>query len=223
MAAPEAIEPVEPTRRLGSEPVARRSVNWCRTERWHTSWQASYAGSGRLNRFLAGSSVRTPMTKPIRCPTRPSIAACSSRPRGALKKELMAHLRRIRGMRRSRHHTQKTRIHGRITDAVSISERPAVAEDRALPGHWEGDFCLAARIARLRHSSNVNHATSCSRRSTAKILRRSSTPSSSSHSLRTCTDCETGTTRKHQRAPLQHMCALRCERKRSGSLDRPFA
>lgn len=44
--------------------------------------------------------------------------------RGALKKELLAHLRRTRVMRRSRHHTQKTDNHGRITDAVSISERP---------------------------------------------------------------------------------------------------
>ena len=60
--------------------------------------------------------------------------------RGALKKELMAHLRRTRGMRRSRHHTQKTDIHGRITAAVSISERPAAADDRAVPGHWEGDL-----------------------------------------------------------------------------------
>jgi IS30 family transposase len=60
--------------------------------------------------------------------------------RGALKRELMAHLRRTRGTRRSRHHTQKTSIHGRIHDAVSIRERPAVAEDRALPGHWEGDL-----------------------------------------------------------------------------------
>ena len=59
--------------------------------------------------------------------------------RGALKKELLAHLRRSRGMRRSRHHTQKTDTHGRITDAVSIRERPAEAEDRAVPGHREGD------------------------------------------------------------------------------------
>ncbi len=48
--------------------------------------------------------------------------------RGALKKELMAHLRRTRGMRRSRHHTQKTSIHGQISDAVSISERPPAVE-----------------------------------------------------------------------------------------------
>ncbi len=54
--------------------------------------------------------------------------------RGALKKELLQHLRRTRVMRRSRHHTQKTANHGRITGAVSISERPATTEDRALPG-----------------------------------------------------------------------------------------
>ena len=82
MAAREAIEPVEPTRRLGIGLVARRSVNWYRTERWHISSQASYAWSGRLNRLLAGSSVPTPMTKPIRCHTKPFIAACSSRPAG---------------------------------------------------------------------------------------------------------------------------------------------
>jgi IS30 family transposase len=60
--------------------------------------------------------------------------------RGALKKELLEHLRRTRVMRRSRHHTQKTDNHGRITDTVSISERPASVEDRAVPGHWEGDL-----------------------------------------------------------------------------------
>ncbi len=69
--------------------------------------------------------------------------------RGALKKELMAHLRRRRGMRRSRHHTQKTSIHGRITDAVSISERPAAAEDRALPGHWEGDLLFGSKNSQI--------------------------------------------------------------------------
>ena len=60
--------------------------------------------------------------------------------RGALKKELVAHLRRTRVMRRSRHHTQKTGDHGRITNTVSISERPASVADRAVPGHWEGDL-----------------------------------------------------------------------------------
>ena len=62
--------------------------------------------------------------------------------RGALRKELLQHLRRTRGMRRSRHHTQKTPDHGRITETVSIRERPAEAEDRAVPGHWEGDLII---------------------------------------------------------------------------------
>lgn len=72
--------------------------------------------------------------------------------RGALKKELLHHLRRTRAMRRSRHHTQKTDNHGKITNAVSISERPASVEDRALPGHWEGDLLfgsLSTQIATL--------------------------------------------------------------------------
>ena len=60
--------------------------------------------------------------------------------RGALKMELLRHLRRKRATRRSRHHTQKTDNHGRILDTVSISERPASVEDRAVPGHWEGDL-----------------------------------------------------------------------------------
>lgn len=69
--------------------------------------------------------------------------------RGALKKELLAHLQRTRIMRRSRHHTQKTDNHGRIVDAVSISERPASAEDRAVPGHWEGDLLFGSSNSQI--------------------------------------------------------------------------
>ena len=69
--------------------------------------------------------------------------------RGALKKELLQHLRRTRGMRRSRHHTQKTDIHGQITGAVSISERPASVEDRAVPGHWEGDLLFGSSNSQI--------------------------------------------------------------------------
>jgi len=69
--------------------------------------------------------------------------------RGALKRELLQHLRRTRGMRRSRHHTQKTADHGRITNAVSIRERPAEAEDRAVPGHWEGDLVFGSNNSQI--------------------------------------------------------------------------
>jgi IS30 family transposase len=64
--------------------------------------------------------------------------------RGALKKELLEHLRRTRGMRRSRHYTQKTAVHRQIVGAISISERPASVEDRAVPGHWEGDLVFGS-------------------------------------------------------------------------------
>jgi len=61
----------------------------------------------------------------------------------------MDHLRRTRGMRRSRHHTQKTPIHGQITGAVPIRERPAAAEDRAVPGHWEGDLLFGSKNSQI--------------------------------------------------------------------------
>ena len=69
--------------------------------------------------------------------------------RGALKKELLQHLRRTRGMRRSRHPTQKTKDHGRIKDTVSIRERPASVEDRAVPGHWEGDLLIGSKHSQI--------------------------------------------------------------------------
>ncbi len=80
--------------------------------------------------------------------------------RGALKKELLQHLRRTRAMRRSRHHTQKTADHGRIRDTVSIRERLAEAEDRAVPGHWEGDLLVGTKNSQIvtlveRHSRYV--------------------------------------------------------------------
>ena len=80
--------------------------------------------------------------------------------RGALKKELVQHLRRTRIMRRSRHHTQKTSDHGQISNMLTISERPASVEDRAVPGHWEGDLIFGtnnSQIATLveRHTRYV--------------------------------------------------------------------
>ena len=60
--------------------------------------------------------------------------------RGALKKELQQCLRSSRVMRRSKHSSLKAQGLGKIVDAVSISERPATVEDRAIPGHWEGDL-----------------------------------------------------------------------------------
>lgn len=60
--------------------------------------------------------------------------------RGALKKELLAHLRSRRMMRRARCASTAGQPRGQIKDAVSIRERPPEVEDRAVPGHWEGDL-----------------------------------------------------------------------------------
>jgi IS30 family transposase len=60
--------------------------------------------------------------------------------RGVLKRELLTHLRSRRPIRRSRHASTKGSGRGQIPDIVSIRERPASVEDRAVPGHWEGDL-----------------------------------------------------------------------------------
>jgi IS30 family transposase len=77
--------------------------------------------------------------------------------RGVLKKELIQHLRSKRLIRRSLHSRAAGQSRGQIVDAISISERPAEVEDRAIPGHWEGDLLAGSKnshIATLveRHS-----------------------------------------------------------------------
>ena len=69
--------------------------------------------------------------------------------RGALKKELLQHLRSQRVMRRSRRKTLKGKGLGQITDTVSIRERPASVEDRAVPGHWEGDLIFGTKNSQV--------------------------------------------------------------------------
>jgi transposase, IS30 family len=61
--------------------------------------------------------------------------------RGALKRELVACLRTGRALRVPRSRTRQ-RPGGHVTPEVMISERPAEAEDRAVPGHWEGDLII---------------------------------------------------------------------------------
>jgi IS30 family transposase len=77
--------------------------------------------------------------------------------RGVLKKELLGHLRSKRVMRRSANAKAGCQPRGQIVDGVSIRQRPANVEDRAIPGHWEGDLITGSKnthIATLveRHS-----------------------------------------------------------------------
>jgi IS30 family transposase len=82
--------------------------------------------------------------------------------RGVLKKELQAHLRTRRKMRRSKAATTKGQPRGQIVDAVTISERPPEVADRAVPGHWEGDL--------ITGSKNSHIATLVERRSRFTML-----------------------------------------------------
>jgi IS30 family transposase len=77
--------------------------------------------------------------------------------RGVLKKELVGHLRSKRRIRRSQHSRVFRDSRGQIADAISIRERPAEVEDRAIPGHWEGDLLSGSRNSHIvtlveRHS-----------------------------------------------------------------------
>jgi len=82
--------------------------------------------------------------------------------RGVLRKELTAHLRTRRTMRRSGQATRSGQGRGGIVDAVSIRERPAEAADRAVPGHWEGDL--------LAGSANTHIVTLVERQSRYVLL-----------------------------------------------------
>ena len=80
--------------------------------------------------------------------------------RGVLRKELFFHLRSKRTIRRSKQASQKGGVQGQIKDMISIRERPASVEDRAVPGHWEGDLLSGSKnsyIATLveRHTRYV--------------------------------------------------------------------
>ena len=69
--------------------------------------------------------------------------------RGVLKKELLSHLRTRRLVRRGKRSTTRGQPRGQIIDAVSIRERPAEIEDRAIPGHWEGDLLAGGRNSHI--------------------------------------------------------------------------
>jgi IS30 family transposase len=121
---------------LLNRPLARTVATLLR-QRW-SPWQIA----GRLKRRYAHDENRRVSHETI-------YKTLFIQARGALKKELLQHLRRSRGMRRSRHHTQKHGTHGQITDAVSIRERPAEVEDRAVPGHWEGDLVFGSNNSQI--------------------------------------------------------------------------
>jgi IS30 family transposase len=110
--------------------------------------------------------------------------------RGVLKKDLQAHLRSGRALRRSRHASSKSDQRGSLTDMISIRARPASVEDRAVPGHWEGDLLCGSSNSYIvtlveRHSRYVLLAKVATRDSqsviTALINQAPTCPTSSSN------------------------------------------
>lgn len=113
--------------------------------------------------------------------------------RGVLKKELIRHLRTRRHLRHSRARGVDEELRGKIPGTVSIRERPAEAEDRAIPGHWEGDLLYGSNgsqiitlverrsrftsLIRVRDNTASTVATALTRhvRSLPRSLRRSVT------------------------------------------------
>src|SRR6266545_1046823 len=94
---------------------------------------------------ICGWLVRTyPDDKAMRVSTETIYRSLFIQARGVLKQELQRHLRTRRRMRRPKALSPKAQRRGTIVDAVSIRERPATAEDRAVPGHWEGDLLAGA-------------------------------------------------------------------------------
>jgi len=79
--------------------------------------------------------------------------------RGVLKKELLGHLRSKRTIRRSKMAGLNGDRRGQIKDLVSIRQRPAAVEDRAVPGHWEGDLLSGSKNSYIATWSNVTRVT----------------------------------------------------------------
>ena len=104
--------------------------------------------------------VQLPEEPRMQVSTETSYRSLFIQTRGVLKRELVKHLRSRRAIRRNKLASTGDERRGRIIDAVSIRDRPAAAEDRVLPGHWEGDLLSGSKnshIATLveRHSRYV--------------------------------------------------------------------
>jgi len=114
--------------KLACHPALSRAVSAKLQRKWSPEQIA-----GWLKRAFPGESQKQVLHETI-------YRSLYIQARGVLKKELLEHLRAKRTVRRSRHASLKRNGLGQIKDAISISQRPASVEDRAVPGHWEGDL-----------------------------------------------------------------------------------
>ncbi len=130
--------------RLATHPELR----WCVAKRLSLQWSPEQISAWLKREYPADEDMQVSHETIYR--------SLFVQTRGVLKKELMAHLRTARQMRQPKGGTEKIGL-GQIVDAVSIRQRPAEAEDRAVPGHWEGDLLSGANNTHMvtlveRHS-----------------------------------------------------------------------
>jgi len=126
--------------------------------------------------------------------------------RGALKRTLVAHLRRGQRYRRPRASARAARGPGQIVDMVRIAERPPSADSRAVPGHWEGDLLIGKRGTQI--------ATLVERHSRFVLLER--LPSAESPTV------IAALTRRIQRLPAQLRQSLTWDRGKEMALHQQF-
>ena len=153
MAAVIATERRLRTTMRGRELVVQNVVNWRTVRGYGELWRENWSPEQ-----IAGWLKRTHPEDGCNQVSHETIyRSLFVQTRGVLKKELLSHLRSKRSMRRSRPVDPDGDRRGHIKDIVSIRQRPAAAEDRAVPGHWEGDLLsgpnnsyIATLVERLR-------------------------------------------------------------------------
>lgn len=119
--------------KLACRPVLSRTVSIKLRQQWSPEQIA-----GWLKRAYPGELQNQVSHETI-------YRSLSIQARGVLKNEMLKYLRAKRTIRRSKHDSLKRNRLSQIKNAVSIRERPASIEDRAVPGHWEGDLIGGSR------------------------------------------------------------------------------
>jgi hypothetical protein len=126
------------TKRRGIALYVPRCASWLATRHWRAQYQQSCGASGHQSRLPVGSNVQFRGEAHKQVSHETIYISLYIQARGALKKKLLEHLRAKKTLRRSKHASLKRNGLGQIKNAISISERPASVEDRAVPSHWEG-------------------------------------------------------------------------------------
>ena len=145
MAAASAIGRSMPMAVRGAEPNAQSHAASPRRRRSARTSPRNCSSTGRRSRSRAGFAASIPEMRVCTSATKRSIARSMCRPGARFKKELLAHLRRHHPLRRSRRYSKAGQPRGQIIDAVPIADCPASVDDRAVPGHWEGDLLAGAK------------------------------------------------------------------------------